>query len=606
MYLVPVFPHSRQESIAVSSVIVMRMVTVNWSGSLLIKLLLLMKWTSSVLTQTVKLESKRLTSFPTPDVPAETQYLNLKYNQITTIEAGAMDHLQSLLTLNLQNNQIQILGDVAAVGATLNKLVLSNNPMKVIPAGTFDGLDVLTELYLSSCELEVMPDLQAVGDTLTTLYLRNNPLMGNPPDDLMAKLITVKYLFLGDNNFTKMPNLSSMKESLHTIQLTGNPIEHVSREVMSSLTALRIIYIDYIGSCLVNITSPNLKSILFYDRSDAGSYDFYTLDNLITIEFNDNHDFVSYPSINGDLTALTTLALKNLRVREFPSHLIQQTPTVTQIVMKELNPSTDPKPFHFPGNRDDVVSVSTLDVQNCYLTTFPDLNYLKNSLKILNMNNNKLSAISYNNLEDATNLTQIILSRNQLSALPYFEKLHLSSLVLDYNDFTSIPEAARSVSSGSLTLIQNDIKNITDQESILLSSVVSLDVRQNFNLDYMVDFCGSNCAGVTVHIYSTQTQANLCSCRNAWLLERRIEGRLKYTDVTCFEDGTKFSQLGMDKFLLNCTGPMLGKFIDFLYNHIIHNLCKTLINICILSNYIHHLKHQTKLFKTLDYVSSTW
>ena len=524
---------------------------------MLLKLFIIVMSICRVTSQNVNLNSKGYTSFPTDDVPADTKRLYIEHNQIITIATGSMSHLTSLEYVNFANNKLEDLGDLSAVASTITEIALNNNPLKVLPAGSFDGFDVLSILHLDNCQLDAMPELSDIGDTLKHLSMQSNSLTGEIPNERMADLQVLEKLYLTSNKLTKMPNLSSAKDTVTDLVIRSNDIEYVSGNMMSSLTTLKNLDIGYLGPCLINISSPNIDKITFQYVTADTSYDFYNLEKVTQITIQNSYSTWDYPSITGDLVLLDTLTLSNLRITEVPSHLVQQTPTVTGLTLTKMNPSNDVKQFQFPGDRRDVVSVTKLYLHDNYLTRIPDLNYMKNSLEYLGINSNKITTVSYSDLGDCTKLTNINFGRNLLSSLPYFDKIHLIGLTLEYNKFTSLPLMVKNLKSGPVNLAHNyEIVNITHKDAHLLSGVTLLSLHTT-DLEEITDYIDID---FNAHINIGNTNVDLFSCKNAWLIDRRDRNKLGYNDVACPGGDWNFSNKthGMDAFLQKCTGSLTG------------------------------------------------
>nr|3WO9_A Chain A, Variable lymphocyte receptor C [Lethenteron camtschaticum] len=131
--------------------------------------------------ETVDCSSKKLTAVPT-GIPANTEKLQLDFNQLANIPAEAFHGLTRLTYLALDYNQLQSL----PVGVfdqlnNLNELRLQDNQLTSLPPGVFDSLTKLTYLTLSQNQLQSIP--AGVFDKLTNLNrleLSTNQLQSVP------------------------------------------------------------------------------------------------------------------------------------------------------------------------------------------------------------------------------------------------------------------------------------------------------------------------------------------------------------------------------------------------------------------------------------------
>ncbi|XP_078669195.1 trophoblast glycoprotein-like isoform X1 [Branchiostoma floridae x Branchiostoma belcheri] len=140
--------------------------------------------------------------------------LDLSYNQLYFIDAGAFFGLGNLQELSLQFNNLTAIPPMFL--PRLAKLKLYNNHLVNITAGAFRDLSGLTHLYLSS-----IPTLQMLHDNafqglnnLVLLSIRKNNLKKIPTLQDIPNIVT---LDLSVNNFTTIKNttfrtLNKLKE----------------------------------------------------------------------------------------------------------------------------------------------------------------------------------------------------------------------------------------------------------------------------------------------------------------------------------------------------------------------------------------------------------
>nr|AIO08125.1 variable lymphocyte receptor C [Petromyzon marinus] len=144
--------------------------------------------------ETVDCSSKTLATVPT-GIPASTERLDLKFNQLASIPGKAFHGLTRLTFLSLDNNKLQSL----PVGVfdqleSLGQLHLTFNQLKSLPLGVFDSLTQLTLLQLSSNQLQSIPEgIFNKLANLQTLDLRNNKLQ-SVPDGAFDSLVNLETL----------------------------------------------------------------------------------------------------------------------------------------------------------------------------------------------------------------------------------------------------------------------------------------------------------------------------------------------------------------------------------------------------------------------------
>nr|AGJ51101.1 variable lymphocyte receptor C [Petromyzon marinus] len=149
--------------------------------------------------ETVDCSSKTLATVPT-GIPASTERLDLKFNQLTSIPDKSFHGLARLTYLGLSNNKLPFL----PVGVfdkleNLQDLRLLNNQLKSLRPGVFDRLTKLKELWLNSNQLQSIPEgIFKTLANLQTLQLLNNKLQ-SVPDGAFDSLAQLSDLRL-DNN----------------------------------------------------------------------------------------------------------------------------------------------------------------------------------------------------------------------------------------------------------------------------------------------------------------------------------------------------------------------------------------------------------------------
>nr|AGJ51100.1 variable lymphocyte receptor C [Petromyzon marinus] len=149
--------------------------------------------------ETVDCSSKTLADVPT-GIPASTERLDLKFNQLANIPSTAFQGLTKLTWLALEYNQLQTLSAGVFDDLTeLGTLGLYNNQLKSLPPRVFDSLTRLTYLTLGDNQLQSIP--KGAFDKLTKLerlHLQNNQLQ-SVPDGAFDSLGKLELLYLQNN-----------------------------------------------------------------------------------------------------------------------------------------------------------------------------------------------------------------------------------------------------------------------------------------------------------------------------------------------------------------------------------------------------------------------
>lgn len=168
------------------------------------------------------LSSNELTSVPTNwfTQKQSVKRLSLDNNKLSTFPL--LNNLPLLKDLSLNfNNITSITAKSIAVYKNLERLYLRDNRISMIEQNAFSELDHLEKLDLTANQLTTLPSSWILPlKALTHLYLRSNQF--NTIDDMSVNVYTgsLKYLYLGNNNFTRF-DMSSI------IGINRNVIIHV-------------------------------------------------------------------------------------------------------------------------------------------------------------------------------------------------------------------------------------------------------------------------------------------------------------------------------------------------------------------------------------------
>nr|AIO08178.1 variable lymphocyte receptor C [Petromyzon marinus] len=214
--------------------------------------------------ETVDCSSKTLADVPT-GIPASTERLDLKFNQLANIHAKAFHGLTRLTFLSLDSNKLQTLpAGVFDQLTELGTLWLSNNQLKSLQTGVFDSLTKLTRLDLDQNQLQSIP--AGAFDKLTRLeklYLNNNKLQ-SIPKGAFDKLTKLERLHLQNNKLQSVPegafdNLINMQN----MQLHDNPWDCACSDIiyLRTFIAKNTDKISGIEGAQCNGTSTAVKDV---------------------------------------------------------------------------------------------------------------------------------------------------------------------------------------------------------------------------------------------------------------------------------------------------------------------------------------------------------
>ena len=107
---------------------------------------------------------------------SEIQYLNLGFNEITTIPSSTFQDLSNLKTLELYNNLFQTINGQSLIGLqSLTYLSLQQNQITLLPDDAFDMLTGLEKISLAYNKLETLNDAHFKNNKkIDTIWLEMN------------------------------------------------------------------------------------------------------------------------------------------------------------------------------------------------------------------------------------------------------------------------------------------------------------------------------------------------------------------------------------------------------------------------------------------------
>lgn len=164
------------------------------------------------------------------------EHLELSFNRLPTYNPVWTADISSTVTyLDLSFNQITTLPDAAFSNLTaLNNLQLSSNPLTSIPSNAFTGLNRLTSLALSRANIrDINPEWFSSLSSLESLFMQNNQIQVLPPT-VFAAALNLRDLFLYGNQIREL-NRNSFGNgltNLHTIYLGDNLLNFFDQQFL--------------------------------------------------------------------------------------------------------------------------------------------------------------------------------------------------------------------------------------------------------------------------------------------------------------------------------------------------------------------------------------
>ncbi|KAM4634131.1 leucine-rich repeat transmembrane neuronal protein 4-like [Polymixia lowei] len=209
------------------------------------------------------------------------QGLSLRYNDLHTLLPYQFAHLNQLLWIYLDHNQISALDSRAFQGVRrLKELILSSNKITSLHNATFHGIPNLRSLDLSYNKLEVLQAGQFHGlRKLQNLHLRSNGL-SNIPIRAFLECRSLEFLDLGYNRIKALTRTTFLGlQKLMELHLEHNQFSRINFFLFPRLANLRSLYLQWNRIRVVNQGLPWTWYTL--QKLDLSGNEIQTLDPAV-------------------------------------------------------------------------------------------------------------------------------------------------------------------------------------------------------------------------------------------------------------------------------------------------------------------------------------
>lgn len=274
-----------------------------------------------------------------------------------------------------------------------------------------------------------------------------------------------------------------------------------------TLEALVIRNIPEMESICDEIVDLNLEGLIINNtglKSLPANFGKMKLLGSISIT---NSKLEEVPLCLGDIKTLLVLDLSNNPIKEIKSELVENLAQLTSIQLRNTEISSLPENFFsamprineyvlsgnkalstLPSNLPDGVSyLRSLDLQNCAFTEIPDI-ALKGRVKSLHLAGNNITSISQSDINDV--LEYLNLSNNNMISLGNLSSSRLHSLVLDNNNFTSLPDISNFPELILFSIAGNNITEVTENYFVNNPKIVQIKLDNNASLSTISDNLG--------------------------------------------------------------------------------------------------------------------
>ncbi|KAL6949723.1 hypothetical protein ACO0QE_000379 [Hanseniaspora vineae] len=371
--------------------------------------------------QILDLSSNKFTAFP--DIICECTNLlqiDLSNNRIQSIPQN-INNLTKVAKINISNNRLRKVGDLSQM-RNLRTLTIRYNFISVFRT----NCESLQNIYVTGNRISVFDDTVP---SLRTLEMHKNPLTSLfPTNDQLSNLTT---LSLNKANLSSLPSVIWQKfVQLKKLELNENSLSQLPAAI-SNLTKLMYLSVNKNKLESIPETLPSLK-------------------NLKSLDLHSNN--IRYLCSNFEKLQLTTLNLSSNTLD-----------SLQEDILFDITDSED----HFPISKTLMfLSIADNALDN---TAWSWLNLFK-KLRHLNISYNKFSKLVYKDSFFLTELTELYISGNYISALPgdiIFNNLrNLKVLMANGNRLQTLPAELSALRQLSvLDVGDNDLKyNISNFE----------------------------------------------------------------------------------------------------------------------------------------------
>ncbi len=421
----------------------------------------------------------------TPAHLAAITYLDLSYQNITSLKSGDFSGLTGLTDLSLSGNSISNISALSGL-TTLTYLHLGDNSISNISA--LSGMTKLTELYLWSNSISNISALSGM-TKLTRLELSNNTISNVSALERLTALTDLK---LSNNSISDYNPLRRLLAAIDGIEdHPGFTLDINIPPVFTDGTSTRRYVAEYTPSGQdigdpVSATDANKDSLTYsLEGTDADAFNIDSatgqLQTNAALRYQTKRSYSVTVSVDDGYSGTDTIAV-TIYVTDVNEASItpvnRRTQEVQDAIVAEV-PDAD--------SADEVTvahlaAITELDLSYFSITSLKsgDFSGLP-SLTELNLDGNSISNISP--LSGLTKLTKLYLSANSITNISVLRGLtKLTYLDLSWNSITSVSALERLTTLTTLNLSGNSISNY-DPLRRLLTAIAGIEGHPGLTLD---------------------------------------------------------------------------------------------------------------------------
>nr|UTM63721.1 Toll-like receptor [Ruditapes philippinarum] len=415
----------------------------------------------------VNCEGRHLTTIP-DKIPTWVVKLFLGYNDLTNITTGAFASFPVLERLQLDHNKINIIQPYAFKNlSSLVYLDLRENKLFEIGKNAFSDMQSLQTLYLLTNRIQRINKSAFSGtERLAYLYLQANALTAIPE---LGKVQNLKKLILDANNISNatFPSCFSTIQMPLYIGLSSNNIKIISNNTFEALR------------------NKSLSSLLLTKNkiSEVGPGTFYPPGSITSLRIGSNP--LSAPVLQTTIGSLKGKNMASLDISgiqlngvlpENTFELLKNT-SITTLSMRSNKIVKLPDRVFFGLNKLHVLDLTQCEIMETSPQSFIGLD----KLAVLILNRNKLKNVPTNL---PTSLTSLYMDDNEITTIPdksFYNLTYLQELRIRYNKVQTLEQNSFRglVQLTKLSLYDNNIAILPGKVFSPLSRLISLDLEKN-------------------------------------------------------------------------------------------------------------------------------
>ncbi|XP_051956579.1 toll-like receptor 13 [Xyrauchen texanus] len=453
-----------------------------------------------------------------PQIPSNTQILDVSFNAFAQIKIGDYQNLLNLRDLNVSNNKIVWIQEGAFdCLSNLTNLNLGNNKLKGVSSGMLRSLTNLLVLRLDGNNIEEIDESAfSTLQHLKVLNLTNNHLryIGRVKPVLASPAL--EELYIGGNHFDvfNSTEMSTKPLSLKKLDFSNNPLGtfHLTDNIFPTLNHFDLSFCGQNGTMTWNVTEQtyftSVKTLYFMDVHISHQSVAIVLQSfkkfLYKIRLNRNVKLVNKTELllNTCSPALRVVRLNANKITDLSDRIFEPCSNLTELDLGEnnifqLSPGTFSRFRQLQILRLQINKLTNVTNSFQMLTTLEFIDLSRNSiklncgdfgnltqLKILYLYDNKISHISPCLFKDLKRLEVLKLGTNDLLMIgdAFKNGPHsLKDLQLSFNKLSKIGKGSFSNVSqlNNLEIQDNQISEIEANAFSGLEKLTSLSLSSN-------------------------------------------------------------------------------------------------------------------------------